>query len=405
MIDEVQLLRELARRVDQPWPAERQYGQAAARLARERAGHRGAPPGTVVVPDAIADQRFPHWNRDWLRAARAAAPDWRTAAAIRAGLRIDGDRVYMDGWLSSVPPGHNCEAAEASNVVWLSRSKWPATEQGLQELAAAVSERLHRPHRTRRPIANSTGEVTGWDFVPVPADASARAQRQIERIDRSRSAKDSGMLVYHPFSWMPSVVGVRPIVLRWPAETAMPKVERWQTSEAIRAGLRFDRERHSGVDPGGWFAAVPAEHIQAASNAFYPAVSAPPSWSTLDELASAVAARLAPVPVQLPAVECRLARHTIGALAAHYCPRRADGSYSRAAARAWLRAFRQVALIASDALETIGTAAAVAVLRTMLDGEDAARLTSRPDPAVAVVTSDRDSTAHAGQRLTPSMSR
>lgn len=72
---------------------------------------------------------------------------------------------------------------------------------------------------------------------------------------------------------------------------------------------------------------------------------------------------------------------TLAALAARYTPRRPDGSYNRHDARRWMRAFRREALVASDALEQGGDRGrldAIAALCRVVGVDDAVRLVERP---------------------------
>lgn len=478
---EVARLREFGPRIAAPWPAEeRAWSTLRTRLRPVTRGNALAERfphahGRDIEMYAMGDARPMHFTR----AADGLLREWHSYGAIRAGARIN-ERGGLDltAWSATVPPERRAAVNDVLQDVLDSFMRLPATQQGIDAFAHAMHDQLIAQQltgrHTRRPVAAASGEVTGWEHVQVPDKASPRAVRQIERVDQPRPGE---MRAYHPFSWMPSVSGIEPIVLRWATKVVPPPLELWRSYETIRAAisisdggvsgwrviafdyelweglgslaeleavsvavgaegdtlraagpvppadeaqcdafargvaarlaaapwrtrdeivarLRFDRDRHSGVDPDAWFASVPAEHMQAAIDAFYPAVNAPPPWSTLDELAGAIAQRLEPRPTIIPAATRRLDRRTLGELATRYCPRRPDGSYSRAAARAWLRAFRTTALIAGDALEsTCNTTQAVAVLRNMVSEEDAQQLAARPgDQPAAAPPSGRNDT-------------
>lgn len=197
-----------------------------------------------------------------------------------------------------------------------------------------------------------------------------------------------------------SIASVGPIVFRWPAETVQPEPEVWRTYEAISSRIECN---YGTLRTGGWFLMVPLQHRADAEVAVSKAHEVASPWDDLDAFARAIADRLAPQPVHLPAIvhprrlkhgirgarrrrsrarwSTGLDRATLGSLAARYCTRRLDGSYNRHDARRWMRQFRAVAIVAGDAIECWGLAGRPLAIRTLLEIvglADAVRLTERP---------------------------
>jgi len=198
---------------------------------------------------------------------------------------------------------------------------------------------------------------------------------------------------------MPSIAGVGPVVLRWPAETVQPEVEGWRTYEAIRAACVLeDGGTHVHVNIDAWpgmpkvgLGDAGNEALQACKRAADDQIWRMAAISSLDVFARNVAFLLKPQPITLSTAtkhlgalprdwvaardrcsereryglvrgtgtedvgswatpEPRCHRATLGTLAARYTPRRPDGSYNRHDARRWMRTFREVVARASDAL-------------------------------------------------------
>ncbi len=284
--------------------------------------------------------------------------------------------------------------------------------------------------RTEHERLEDRGRTSG---NPAGRPAARRAARQREALEIGMAPEANGLATTR--SWMPSIAGVGPVVLRWGACEAEPVVEEWRTYEAIRAAMSLSEIR-GGVLLDRWLREVPRHALSETSKAVAAALEilTPATEQDLDAFARAVADRLAPQPRRLPATSRQLGalprdwhaarqrrkerrairrmrftpapageavsfaagafrplgtgiwsheaarpsnRATLGTLAAHYLPT----PYNRHDARRWMRRFRQCVLVASDALEgrgDAGRAQAIEALCEVIGLEDAIGLTERP---------------------------
>lgn len=172
---------------------------------------------------------------------------------------------------------------------------------------------------------------------------------------------------------------IKSITLRW-LITIAP--EPWRSYEMIRAACKWDGERFAGASsfldfvPSGCFGEV--DDAVRAANEAHPVLA---TEEDVDAWARAIHDELVR-PVATEVRTRRLDRAVLGGLAARYAPARQRPGRSarrnRHDAGRWLRAFRQCALIANDALQVGDRKAAIRAFQSMLSEKDSIELAEPP---------------------------